>query len=291
MKHLIKSAFYSFLTLLCLTLSCAKTSTVPSEQNGKEVNGTFIIGNGADGIECESSYNLLANDSFGFLDFYELQKQNLKVRAFEESNPFSIAKRVIDEIKKLDKVRHEIYSQYLDEFESETLFLTNAHLPDIPDNGPLELPGEDCKLVQIVQQLPEKLMLSHKGGTSGQGRYNIDNHYWKKLSRVQKAGVIIHEIVYREVLEYGIQTSPRIRRFTGFLFSDEILAADHESYSKIIDEIRFPGVLKVDGHIFRTKQSEYAENGYLKTGYLANVDNEEDSTKKIEIFGLSLIHI
>ena len=170
-------------------------------------------------------------------------------------------------------MRYEIYSNYLDEFDSETLYLNNAHLPEIPDNGPLELPGSDCKLVQLVQQLPEKLLLSQKGRSSGKGRYNIDEVHWNRLSPLHQAGVIVHEIVYREVLEYGITTSPRIRYFTGELFSKKFEKINHQIYTDLIGEIRFPGVLKVAGELYRTSQSLYGENGLVKYGFLTSNDS------------------
>lgn len=267
-------------------IACAETSTLaPSEKGDKEKNGTFVIGNGADGIQCDSGYQLLGGQNFGFLDFFEMQKRGLEIRSFEESNPFSIAKKIIEKLKSVDRVRYEIYSNYLDEFDSETLYLTNAHLPEIPDNGPLELPGSDCKLVQLVQQLPEKLLLSQKGRSSGKGRYNIDESHWKKLNPLHQAGVIIHEIVYREVLEYGITTSPRIRYFTGELFSKKFESINHETYTSLIDEIRFPGVLKIAGELYRTSQTLYGENGYVKYGFLTANDASNEKNPKIKIFG------
>lgn len=154
-------------------------------------------GNGADFISCK--------DRAYLLDFYE---GNLSEISWQGSD-VELVKFLLNKILPFSPTRIKSYQEFANNFYDETKFVGESELGNVPDAGDVKVPiPDDCKFVQGVIQ---KHIIF---GT--EKRYLINKDEWTRLSVVHRAGVIIHELVYRELQSVD---SHQIRQFTNWLFS------------------------------------------------------------------------
>jgi len=197
-------------------------------------------GNGGDIIFCDDKSN---KHHLTLLDFYEARRLNRVLNLGDGNNWKKLVENVLDRWEKVAKRRSENYKKWLDSFEKEALIADNF-LGDIPDHGNVVLP-RGCELRQVAIQRPDSILFEEVP------RYEIDLEYWKQMSEVEKAGLVLHELVLREAINNAYQSnSIPTRYFVGYLSSEE---PEVLHYFKTIVNIGFP----------------YAELGYgllLKTG-------------------------
>jgi hypothetical protein len=241
-------------TLLIVTIAGC------DQKNGTEsLNFGHEVGNGGDVIECQQPAVLLGNKSIGLLDFYEARQRGMSLN-FElggDENARVVA--LIERIKGIDPDRAALYLSYASSFWSEAALLPNAHLPDIPDDGPVSLPGPNCEVKQIaIQSAPE---------LPGEKRYNIDKALWDKLDVDERAGLILHEIAYREALDHAHETSKKIRYFNGLIVSDTIKTYAHSDYVDLLEKtLTLPALRTESGITMKMRNMELAEDGRVVSG-------------------------
>src|SRR5450432_3077511 len=83
-------------------------------------------------------------------------------------------------------------------------------LQGISDHGYIPVPP-GCRIEQLAIQLKDD---------DGDGkRYLIDEDYWKGLDNDHRAGLILHEITYREAISLGAKDSIKTRYYTALISS------------------------------------------------------------------------
>lgn len=119
-------------------------------------------------------------------------------------------KIVLARIANFDLARAGRYSLRLKSFLGEARFLSNITLPDIPDSNGLVFPG-DCKLIQAaVQRTPE---------FPNDPFYLINKDLWDLMDNDSKAGLVLHEIIYREMREHRQKESSKARYYNSVVTS------------------------------------------------------------------------
>lgn len=136
----------------------------------------------------------------------------------------SIVKAVLKRIEKFEPRRAAKYSNYLESFYSEARFV-NAPISAIEDLGEgTLLPPKGCTKVQAISQARKTSLV--------EARYLISEKIWKSLDSLNRAALIVHELIYREVFEENeiVSNSQGVRNLSALLFSNEFERLNWESY-------------------------------------------------------------
>lgn len=180
------------------------------------------VGNGGDVLLCfkdlKTSYRMLdlfqAKHQFGLT--VDLGPATL---SFEEKVSYAL-----DRLGRSQPQRAEKYRQWSRQFFAEAELLPGITLVDIPDTGAQVIP-KDCTLAQIAVQRTEQEMIP------GDKRYTIDQDLWEKLDDDNKAALVLHELVYRETLQFTCPLSTVfVRYMTAHLMSQEIASVNMQSF-------------------------------------------------------------
>lgn len=158
---------------------------------------------------CDSSKSKIQ-----ILDFFEWEGHKLKPEVFEKNLDYKIILK--QQLEKLKNLAPQLASQYLDRsrsIESEMDFKKDHHLVDIEDSLHLSLPSS-CKLKQIAIR---------KGQVLGEEkRFVMDQDSWNKLDEVNKAGLILHEVIYEHLVKLNRADSRIAREINRVIFSSEL---------------------------------------------------------------------
>jgi hypothetical protein len=186
-------------------------------------------GNGGDVIVCRDIHNQNKVTSIALLDFYESQilrniVPDLDPNVSVESN-FDV---LLSRLERRDPVfKNRVLSLY-SKFFHETKF-TNETLEDIPDSEHLSFPVS-CHVEQIAIQ-GELAKKSHGS------YYLINKQLYDLLTNDHKAGLILHEILYRIYIEYTNTANSIVPRYLNSLIaSDRINQLSLDDYVKLISE-------------------------------------------------------
>lgn len=169
--------------------------------------GVKDVGNGGDAVVCRNSQGVIQNAEL--LDYYEA-RTNFDLQIQESGSRDEILNHFLGRIGQLNSLRLSEYRQRADQFFSESKLLSNVELVDIPDSDHTSFP-RGCKVEQLVIQKNDLL--------PGEKRYTINKDIWDALDAQNQAGIILHEIVYRETLG---QHSRYVRYFNGLVASNSL---------------------------------------------------------------------
>jgi hypothetical protein len=228
-------------------------------------SGTGVSGGGRV-VECQTE-----PASYQVFDYYE----NESLRGWtvnyanESKNYVEQTKIIIQRIAERDSLRADLYLNWLSTFEKELALI--AALPTIEDQETVIDPPAGCKTVQIaIQKQPQ---------FPGDKRYFINRGIWDRLSGSIKAGVVLHELMYREARDVFGATDSRGARYLNAMFAsgkDKEVAPDLKSYFEVLKAAGFKsgsyfGVpLDVTKVIRWYKKSQFIEWGVVFDKILAD---------------------
>jgi len=173
------------------------------------------IGNGGDLLRCWNKEKRAYD--YELLDYYEGRTIRRLVPDLGAAN-LSFHDKVlfvIDRLAKVNPTRGALYRAWYETFFEETNFFIEGEFAAIPDTGPIVVP-EGCKIRQFAAQLPDEQILP------GDHRYTIDLKLWNEISEETRAGIVLHELVYREAILNSQMNSKRVRYFTQYISSGKI---------------------------------------------------------------------
>jgi hypothetical protein len=185
---------------------------------------------GGYGVVCEDA--LTKSLSVRLLDYYEseLLMPNLSLDLGSGANEVDLALNVVDRLKALDPERGKTYAIKIREFLSETHFV-NANVPEIKDHGFVTLES-GCSLKQVAVQ---NLIPIPEGK-----KFTINRSFWEKLSERDRAGLILHEIIYEEALALGQRDSRNSRYYNALISSKEVTALSSKEYRNRLAAVGLP---------------------------------------------------
>lgn len=172
-----------FVILMVLMPVFAKAEPVLGNLRG---NGGFLI-------HCQNSPVLT-------LDYYEAQVNlGLKIRPFEPSvgTEFTKVNLFLQKLIGYDPELAQTLSKWLSTFYDEIEWSSFAEENMTHDLG-INLASKsvhDCRLQQLVIQW------SSSESLPWQGRYQVNESLWRQLEVDQRVVLILHELIYRYVLE------------------------------------------------------------------------------------------
>ncbi|MBS1971376.1 MAG: hypothetical protein JSU04_13795 [Bdellovibrionales bacterium] len=184
-------------------------------------NGGPRVGNGGVVLICK---NRSGQATVQLLDHYEASKRQWTLDlGSPKDHYFQKVAAVIDSIQRLNPSRAALYQEWLASFEMDTYF-TDAKLNLLKDTGEIDTPPKGCDLAQAAVHQDTNLR--------GDRRYIINKGIWNKLDNNGKAGLVLHEMIYRElVTQYPPHgTSYFARSLNAFFSSREVKTMHLQEY-------------------------------------------------------------
>ncbi len=187
------------------------------------------VGNGSGSIICLKPSGEIRK--VRLLDYYvgETLMPDLK-RELTGKDAYEMVASALARTQPVDRDRAERYFKHLKEFKDEMQMLTNMHLPSTQDWGlvPLE---NGCRI--------EQLAIQRKPIFPSEKRYLINQDLWNQLPDEDRAGLILHEIIYREAIELGHKDSIKTRYLNIFLSSSEMNLISKSNYDNRVKGLGF----------------------------------------------------
>lgn len=198
-----------------------------------------IIGNGGDVLVCENR-----EPKVQLLDFAETRI--LRNKSIQLIDPVGLTYK-----QKLEWIRQRIVDRFpelgsqlsgeIAYFENTNVKLDDLELEDIQDSfHKFHLSG--CSVHQIANQSAPLV--------DDDPSFIIANELWTQLSETDKAGLVLHEVLYRMGLRYSLEHSIGIRYLVSLFFDDNLQTISDRQwiqalqYSRIkfyeMNNIRFP---------------------------------------------------
>lgn len=186
------------------------------------------VGNGGDVVVCSQNK---AIQSVELLDFYEArvfrgidQDPALVKDTYEKT----IA-TVLERLKRVGPQKTPWYVTQAQLFIENALFLpSGTHLVDISDSDHLGFP-DHCKVEQIVVRKDPRF--------EEDKLYTIDSDLWNQLDAKNKAGVILHELLYR-----NNDDSIGARYINSILWSKPFETMPQDTFNKLYSRADFCGL-------------------------------------------------
>ncbi len=117
-------------------------------------------------------------------------------------------------------LRASLYKKWFMEFENESDRRTRSKVINSQGLGGVSIP-EGCYAVDVVTQKTDSVL--RLGGK----RYTIDQDVFDRLDNDTKAGLILHELVYRDRLMGGALDATETRMFTSLISTRQIVGSEY----------------------------------------------------------------
>lgn len=177
-------------------------------KNALAVHG---VGNGGNVIVCRDSSSAIR--SVEILDYFEIRQAGGHLRLNPSLGSYSaMLNDLFQSWKSVAPKRMAQYEKWLSEFEKDSAIYSGVQIPPIDDTGVINIPV-GCGITPAAFQRPESQLLP------GVKRYTINKDLWDRMPEIEKAGLVLHELVYREGIRAGHPSSFSTRYFNGYLAS------------------------------------------------------------------------
>ena len=121
-----------------------------------------------------------------------------------------------------------MYEKKLKSFAIE--FKSDISLRDIKDASYTFIP-KDCELKQMA----------YKSNVIGEShQLFINNDYWKKLTPVNQAALLMHEAIYDHFKFFNQTNSKSARKLVGMIFSNDFENRTHADLKQLFLDARIP---------------------------------------------------
>lgn len=190
------------------------------------------VGNGGDSIVCRKPDGSI--QSIELLDYYEGRVQRGFSYSFGNLSENHLLKidRILQKLSRVALIRSKKYRELVQSFFSEAVLLPGVDLVDIPDSQNI-IVAKNCKVEQLVIQQEPQL--------PGDKRYTISKDLWDLMDENQRAGLILHEIIYREAIKWGHENSIKVRYINALIASDILDQMDQKSFNDLLSSLNLPG--------------------------------------------------
>ncbi|MCM2277683.1 MAG: hypothetical protein NDJ89_06365 [Oligoflexia bacterium] len=173
------------------------------------------IGNGGDAIVCRSSDGAIQRAEL--VDYYEAKiEREIQVDlgpggSWQEQFEF-----VMKRLDRLDPSRATELRNGAARFLADVRFIDGHDFPDLSDTGGLIVPS-GCRIEQVAIQ--------QKVAFPQDKPYLINRDLWGRFTEQSKAGLVLHELLYREALENYLARNSRKVRYLNSLIASPLLEA------------------------------------------------------------------
>ena len=216
------------------------------------------IGNGGDVVACGEG----ASVQYELLDFYEARTLrdiplDLGAPTLTTADKVALA---LSRLAKVDPLRSQRYQNWAQGFDHDTKFLSAVVLVDVPDSEHPSLP-EGCRIEQVAIHR-EPLFPQDR-------RYTVNKDIWDHLDNDNRAGLMLHEMIYREADGFNIENSIGVRYINSLIFSGLMDQTSVPEYVSFLEKVGF-GTASIAGlwvDLFKQAPSFYP-NGQLEQAWV-----------------------
>jgi hypothetical protein len=192
---------------------------------GLQASAGNRVGNGGNVVLCEAAAPVL-------LDFYEASENGRKISSYTGAKYSEILEQ---RLKLLEKVAPKLAAQYkkrVTTIVGEFDFKGQVTLVNADDSVHAFKPADEkCAVKQTAIR---------RTVFEGSKRFAIDNKIWERMNGLQKAGLIMHEVVYEHFAKLGETDSRTARRLNALLFSDDLQSMTSGKFWLFIKELAIP---------------------------------------------------
>lgn len=188
--------------------------------------------NGGDVITCGDG-----SSGYELLDLYEAKVlHHLPPVPAKSATLGEIFEERMKSLEGIDGTRAALYRDYMKSFTTEARFVPESDFTDIPDEGFKAAPA-GCTLRQIVVQ--------YDIPTPDGIRYMVNQDLWSHLNEENRAGLLIHEFMYREGRQpqNNFRTSSGVRYFNALVHSAKMPSITMQDYIQQLRSIGYQEVV------------------------------------------------
>lgn len=203
----------SFLVLLFISGNAFAMGDFPARPFGDQV------GNGGKLIVCRNQDDEITSTKL--LDFYESEILYGLSPAFVGATFIEKAANATDRLARVDPRRSSQYGQQVAGFLRNTRFVTSP-LMETPDSDHIIAPPVGCKIEQVAIQLRPSFPQDRL--------FTINLALWDTMTEIDKAGLVLHEVIYVEAIARGHKNSIGVRYINAYLASGRIDELNQSEY-------------------------------------------------------------
>lgn len=190
------------------------------------------VGNGGDVVVCTDANEQI--ESLELLDFWEAQEESavLFKKIPEDTSVESVLESVFSQLAPLAPSLARQYGLRSKEFFKEVRFVEASKLTELDDSlHALNPSTENCKIQQVAIRVKDD---------TAPKRFLVDKKLWEQMSSKQKAGLVLHEIVYEQLAFIEDTDSRRARRLVAFFFSQNFAKLSANDFWAQLRKWRLP---------------------------------------------------
>jgi hypothetical protein len=220
------------------------------------------VGNGGDAVVCYrpgAAQGDIANIvSVELLDFYEGRVQRgLIPNLGDPQGPINTKiAQALAPLKKLSPSRYNDYANWAATFNAEMIAIPNAQLVDVKDSDHVVLP-RDCFIEQIALQINPRFAQDK--------RYTLNKDLWDRMDQNNRAGLILHEVIYRET-KANQSNSIGARYMNQLLVSGEVRSLDFKQFATIAEQVGYI-YIEFNGSFWSPKGLSFYPTGKVQLAY------------------------
>ena len=237
------------------------------------------VGNGGNIVIC----NNIQGKSYEVLDFYEAHLlRQTSPDFFEVGN--SINDKIyfiLNRLEKISPLRAQMYKEYFKNFFNEVQWISEGELSPISDSDNIIKPPLNCEIKQTVNQ--------NTPVTANDKRYFIDKKVWNALDLNQQAGLVLHEIIYREAISIGHTNSVSARYLNGFICSNRMNTISVMDFTALLKQLDFTTNTIQGFNVNLQLPFSFYNSGTLKEAHLSSsaIISEKQQSMKIAPYKIS----
>ncbi len=219
-----------------------------------------LLGNGGDALVRK---NAAGQREFAMLlDFYEgklMRPALLPKLGDENASLFAMVSVAISQFDQVDHLRAQRYREWLSEFAGQACFASGISLRDIDDSQHLHLPIGDGWGIEQVAIHSEPVVTE-------QPRYIINYDIWTKMDKVNQAGLILHELIYRDAIADEVKTSKHIRSQVLYAASERLESMTIRTYVDHINRLGMKTLSHKGAWLMIDDQLQFRDDDTIKQG-------------------------
>lgn len=215
------------ITLGILSLLLTHVSSSPALAGAE---GGAREGHGGDAVVCRLTDG---TETVELFDYYEARITRGQTTALEGA---SYVAQVEDALAKLGRYDANYASTLFQNFKrllqpGAIEFKSRDEIPEIDDATSWAPIGDGCRKAQLAKQKSVTEYLNEPTGAW----LTIDRDLWNAMTPNGRAGLILHEIIYREEIRVGVMNSDGVRFFNALLSSPQFSTLSNEEFLSITE--------------------------------------------------------
>lgn len=170
-------------------------------------------------------------------------------------------KFVLHRLRRLSPDRAERYWKSALEFQADHRKRKDVCLTRIPDDNLRYTPVGADPLQIVIHSDPK---------VPEDARYLVSEDLWKLLDETNRAGLILHEVIYREALENGQDNSYLTQYFNAWISSKKIETLTQEQFNDLLKRVSFKTV-EIQGLPYDVKSLKFHSPHQVASGKIVDV--------------------